>query len=93
MVQVYVNSPSSLKIGLSVALEATSKALAPQSVENLRKFSKNIPDEAQGYALEISKYTAANFIECVENFKHTMTFKSIREDLRDALVNLENQAS
>lgn len=93
MVQVYVNSPSSLKIGLSVALEATSKALAPQSVENLRKLSKNIPNASEGYALEISKYTASNFIECVENFKHTMTFRSIREDLRDALVNFENQAS
>lgn len=86
---VRVRNPFALRESLQIALEVSWPDLDPDRVGSLRTFVSVIPALIQPTALEVAPGVREGLLSAVAYFRRSRTYHWLREDLCQALRDLE----
>lgn len=88
---VRIRNPFALKESLQVALEVAWPDMAPDRVATLRRFLRGVPSVVQPTALAIEPGTREGILCCAAYFRQSRAWYWLREDLCQAIMDLERE--
>lgn len=86
-----VQNPFALRESLQVALEVAWPDMPPDEVYGLRSFTCEIPARVSPIALQVGTADRDGLLTCTGHFRQSRTWFWLREDLCDALCELERE--
>lgn len=88
---VRVKNPFALRESLQVALEVSWADLPAEQVSDLKRFIGAVPAHVEATAVSVSPAERIGLKACAAYFRQSRTWYWLREDLSEALAELERE--
>lgn len=86
-----VQNPFALRESLQVALEVAWSDMPADELFGLRRFTREIPSCVSPTALKVGTMDRDGLLTCTAHFRQSRTWFWLREDLCEALCELERE--
>lgn len=86
-----IKNPFALLSSLQVALEVAWPDMSPEQLKHLRRFTETIPTQIGPAPLAVCAAERESLLACASCFRRSRTWYWLREDLSEAVVELERE--